>query len=111
MDELGEHGRRVGTPCAYCKVEMTRRGEQTRVTRDHIVPVVAYRTRKVPRPTGNNIAWVCHRCNNDKADKMIDDWLDELRAADDPRTPVVAKFLGRREPRETPAVWFPTRWA
>jgi len=108
-----ERLRRVGTPCAYCGVAMTRWGRDTQITEDHIVPAVVCRdSNGKRRPRANNRAWVCHRCNNDKGNKMIDDWLAELIAAKDRRAAIVDAFLAQREGRAPkPFKWQPPRWA
>lgn len=42
---------------------------------------------------GLNIVYVCHQCNQDKWDTPIFDWLEKLKAANDPRVKHVSKFI------------------
>lgn len=84
---------RVGTPCPYCGVTMTKaRGEWTNhwtnATRDHIRP-----RRYKGNNRANNRIIVCKRCNADKGDRFLSTWLHELRESGDPRADLVGQVL------------------
>ncbi len=84
----------VGHPCPWCGVDMTepiggRRHLPSMATVDHLRP----------RSLGgknvrSNRAIVCAQCNFDKDDKpSLASWLQELKCRDDPRVPLVERFI------------------
>lgn len=78
-----------GQPCPYCAQVMG--GKVTNAlypTVDHIVP----------RSQGGlteqrNIAIVCRRCNEDKDDMGLEQWVRLLRMRGDKRAEIVASFV------------------
>lgn len=76
-----------GERCPYCNITM--RGTKNRLdspTRDHIVP----RSR-----AGKRTIIVCRRCNQDKADRDLEEWLGVLEETRDLRRRSVSILLGR----------------
>jgi hypothetical protein len=75
---LNDH---VGQPCPYCGQKMTgppfqtapgvkQRHGKAMVTRDHIIPRSRIRGEPAQR-----IIIVCRRCNSDKGDMTLDEWV------------------------------------
>ena len=87
MAKIG--GRRLkdrGKPCPYCGQPMAARGAH-RPTPDHI------RAKSKGYGLGTNVLYVCWRCNQDKYTYSLAEWLERLRAANDPRAAHVAKVI------------------
>ena len=87
MPKIG--GRRLkerGRPCPYCGQPMPAHGAH-RPTPDHI------RARSKGYGLGPNTAYVCWRCNQDKAALSLSEWLAHLHRAGDPRAAHVEKFI------------------
>jgi hypothetical protein len=83
-----------GKPCPYCGRTMGgKRGAALRLypTIDHIVP----KSRGGGGRSDNKV-FVCVQCNQDKGDKSIETWLDELVEFCDPRAKFVAVFMEAR---------------
>ena len=81
--------------CNYCDVPMTwvsmlpRRPQRPRdETIDHIWP-----TSRGGTNHGFNRIKACRKCNFEKANKTLAEWIVELRDANDPRLPFVTKVL------------------
>ena len=79
-----------GLPCSYC-------GEPMHPpTRDHVYP------RSLPKPKTAGVAWTmprllpaCLHCNQDKNDKLLEDWLVDLIRAGDSRSTRVLAIIER----------------
>lgn len=72
---------RTGHSCAYCGVELVRYSNG-RVARDsHTVDHVRPKSRGGSDDPSNKVH-CCHRCNQYKADMLLDEWKPELRAED-----------------------------
>jgi 5-methylcytosine-specific restriction endonuclease McrA len=74
----------VGKPCPYCGCTMQRKGKNSGVSRDHIVP-----RKDGGTLSGSNRMICCRRCNNDKASRPLQAWINKLRINNDPRLPLV----------------------
>jgi 5-methylcytosine-specific restriction endonuclease McrA len=69
----------VGRPCPYCGRSMAHKGT-LRASWDHVHPKA-----KGGRLEDGNGLIVCQRCNSDKGDRTIGEWLDALRTEGDSR--------------------------
>jgi hypothetical protein len=65
-----------------------------KVTLDHVHP----KSKGGPLSAWNT-AWCCERCNNEKGNKLIRDWLGELLVVQDQRAPIVEAFIAAWEQR------------
>ena len=74
-------------PCAYCDQD----GHV--LTRDHIIP----KSHCGEAPPSANTEWVCIRCNRNKGDLFIEDWLCVLQEDNDPRYEIVLSYLSDRK--------------
>jgi hypothetical protein len=92
--KLPKRSKQHGKPCPYCGRTMGgKRGAALRLypTIDHIVP----KSRGGGGRSDNKV-FVCVQCNQDKGDKSIETWLDELVEFCDPRAKFVAVFMEAR---------------
>ncbi len=79
--------RAIGHECPYCLDEMQKDGPK-RPSRDHIRPKMLGADLN-----GGNRVIVCTKCNSDKNDKTLHQWLNELLRAGDSRAGVVADLI------------------
>lgn len=77
----------IGKGCPYCGTRMDY-GPTHNPTRDHIIPV----SRNGSRYRGNTVV-VCRRCNQDKRNLTIYEFLKELRHQRDIRVTFVLRFI------------------
>lgn len=88
--------RAVGKPCAYCAEPMTGATHKDNgATLEHIRPHALCSPFTAiggtPRPWDRAMA--CRRCNGDKGDAFLGEWLVRLRIGGDPRAPIVRAFI------------------
>ncbi len=76
-----------GKPCPYCGREMTRNLRSRAPTRDHVRPKRAGGTF-----ANGNCLVVCVKCNGDKGDMMLREFVWWLHERNDPRAAIVAKI-------------------
>ena len=74
--------------CSYCNahLEKAKSGGALALTRDHVRPKCDHGWTTTP---------ACRRCNGDKADMYLDEWLTELRASGDWRVSFVEAVAAR----------------
>jgi hypothetical protein len=92
MNLGGKPKGKVGKPCPYCGVTMTKPRSLnlgTSATRDHIRP----KSMGGSRGAVANRIIVCKRCNQDKSDRFLTTWLHELRMKGDPRAEHVTRVV------------------
>jgi hypothetical protein len=78
-----------GKPCPYCRriMRVSARLEE-RPTRDHLIPRPQ---RRVGEPSV--IVMVCYRCNHNRGNLTLEQWLERLDSAGDDRALHVSSFL------------------
>lgn len=84
-------GRRVihGVKCPYCGASYTEALEQPRSkTVDHVWP-----RSRFPEKCNSVLADCCRRCNGQKGNFTLEEWLEVLIRSGDPRVPYVQKCL------------------
>lgn len=97
---LAAHGR----PCPYCQKTMrvgtgrkngkARSNQPDFPTRDHVIP-------KSVMPAQGTLI-VCSQCNNDKGNKTLDRWHQNLCERGDPRAPIVKRLMKDNAWRASP---------
>lgn len=79
-----------GKPCPYCRRTMRRSasvGSGLYPTKDHIRPKARGGILK------DNKLICCEGCNNDKSDRLLWEWRDQLILANDPRSVYVTEVI------------------
>lgn len=81
-----------GKPCPYCGRPMLHATGRF-PTVDRVLPHAAGGTYALV-----NVLAVCHRCNSQKNDFTLEEWLRRLEKGNDPRAPRIAAILDGRYP-------------
>lgn len=69
-------------------------GNHWSATRDHLIPV----SRGGSKRAATNLIVCCNRCNYEKDNQTLSEWVDVLRAANDPRALRVQALIMRGLP-------------
>jgi hypothetical protein len=71
----------IHTHCCYCRRKLNDRSifNPLKRTKDHFIPISRTGT------NGENVLDCCHECNQWKADKMPDFWLNQVKYYSDKR--------------------------
>jgi hypothetical protein len=85
---------RRGFHCPYCYSKFSPQvGSPQQRTRDHVWP-----SSRFPRIADRFLVYCCRKCNGDKANHTVYEWLEILRSASDPRVKVVVRFINLLAP-------------